>query len=250
MVRILEAFLPLIYLLLVFGVSFLQLKPLESSGVSAIIKHDYFTKILSEHVSENGLVDYQGMGNSDSVQNYLQLLSLVNPFAENWSANDRKSYWINMYNALVLRLLIENNSVGSIKDIKKVWDLPLIKVVDECYSLAKIEHQILRKMKDPRIHFALVCGAKSCPNLQKSAFEAAHLDVQLEQAAIRFVNGKNKNILNVNKVELSSIFNWFRSDFTAKGSLIDYINQYSRVKVKKNADISFLNYNWEKNNIN
>jgi uncharacterized protein DUF547 len=95
--------------------------------------------------------------------------------------------------------------------------------------LAYIEDDLLREnYNEPRIHFAINCASKSCPALQKKAYVANKLDEQLEKATIQFMRDPERNRYNANKnrLEISSIFNWFNNDFTKSGSLQNYVAPY------------------------
>ncbi|MDW5287489.1 DUF547 domain-containing protein [Formosa sp. PL04] len=73
-----------------------------------------------------------------------------------WSKNEKLAYWINTYNAFIIKLILDHYSVKSIRDIKEPWDIEFIDIADKTYSLGAIEHEILRKMNEPRI-LALIC---------------------------------------------------------------------------------------------
>jgi hypothetical protein len=113
--------------------------------------------------------------------------------------------------------------------------------------LEEIEHEILRKMNEPRIHFAINCASFSCPNLSNEAFVDIKLEKQLDVAAKAFVNDKTKNTIQQESIEISKIFDWFSGDFKSNGSIVDYLNQYSTIKISKKAKIKFKEYNWSLN---
>ena len=113
-------------------------------------------------------------------------------------------------------------------------------------TLNEIEHQILRKMNEPRIHFAINCASVSCPKLLNEAFIPEKLDEQLDRAAEEFINSK-KNQITPGNIKISKIFKWFSEDFETDGSVIDFINQYAKTKVNKNEKIGYLDYNWNLN---
>ena len=172
-----------------------------------------------------------------------------------WTENQQLAYWINAYNAFTLELILRNYPVKSIKDIgaaikipfvNSPWDIKFIKIGDEEKDLNNIEHGIIRKKFDePRIHFALVCAAISCPKLQNRAYLPEKLDEQLTNAAKDFLSDSSKNeIISPSKAELSMLFNWYRSDFTKKTSLAEYLNQYSASKLENRARIDFKEYDW------
>ena len=91
------------------------------------------------------------------------------------------------------------------------------------------------------------CRLVSCPPLLNEAFVAEKLESQLQKVAIGFINDPTRNKITPDAVQISSIFLWFKGDFTKKGSLIDFLNQYSKVKIKSSAKVSHLDYNWDLN---
>lgn len=213
---------------------------------SAKISHTNFDELLQKNV-KNGVVNYEGF-KSDDFKNYLNTLSSAQPLNDNWSRNEKLAFWINAYNAFTIQLILNNYPLKSIRDIEKPWDQQFFKIGGVAYSLNHIEHEILRKMKEPRIHFAIVCASYSCPVLLNKAYEASTLEVQLTNQTKAFLNDKKRNQLSVNNPKISKLFSWFKSDFTAKGSLIDFINTYADTKINANATIEYLDYNWSLNN--
>lgn len=216
-----------------------------------------YTKILQKYVNSSGQVNYKGLKNDKAAfEQYLKLLSDNAP-SEKWSNNEKKAYWINAYNAFTLKLIIDNYPVKSIKDIGPYIQIPFVntpwqkqffKIGGEDMKLDRIEHDILRKQdKDPRVHFTLVCASRSCPKLRNEAYEASRLDEQLEEQGKAFLTDKSKNIITQDKLQLSKIFSWFKGDFTKNGSLIEFLNRFSPVKINKDADIDYLTYNWSLN---
>jgi hypothetical protein len=177
------------------------------------------------------------------------------PHKKNWSANEQKAYWINAYNAFTVSLIVSKYPVKSIKDIggkiykvNTPWDIKFITIGGKKYDLNNIEHGILRKKyDDPRIHFALVCAAISCPRLRNEAYTAAKLDAQLEAAGKDFLNDTAKNNIRADQADLSKYFTWYQGDFTKKGSLVEFINKYSQIKIDNNTKINYLDYNWSLN---
>lgn len=146
-----------------------------------------------------------------------------------------------------MKLILDNYPVKNIKDIKKPWDQEFIVLEKRAYSLGEIEHKILRKMNEPRIHFAINCASYSCPNLLNEAFTEAKIEKQLEQSTMSFINDTTKNYITKDNIEISKIFDWFSGDFIKEGNLIDFLNRYSTVKINLNAKIKFKDYNWNLN---
>jgi ribosomal protein L15 len=115
-------------------------------------------------------------------------------------------------------------------------------------NLNDIEHGIIRKKFDePRIHFALVCAAKSCPPLRNEAFTADQLNKQLDEQGRDFMNDKSKNNIRKDKAELSKILMWYGGDFTKKMLIVEWVNKYSTVKIDNSTPVSYMDYDWELN---
>lgn len=221
----------------------------SSTDQAVEIDHSLWDQLLQDHVQENGLVDYQGFkGDREKLDNYLKMLSSQQP-AEAWGADELLAYYINLYNAYTVDLILKNYPVKSIKDISGAWTKEIVKVGDTEISLGGIENSILRKMNEPRIHFAINCASISCPKLMNEAYTADKIEEQLEKAASEFINS-DKNEISPNSARLSSIFDWYKKDFTKTGkSLVAFINQYSETKMKSGANISFKDYNWNLNDV-
>ena len=212
--------------------------------------HEIWNKLLYEHVSNDGKVNYESFKNdNEELLNYIRVLTLLSSKSQfkTLTKNEKLAFWINVYNALTIDLIIRNYPVKSIKDIKNPWDQKIYTFNEKALSLNDIEHEILRKMDEPRIHFAIVCASESCPKLQNQAFVADMLEDQLTTATKEFLNDNSKNRITKNELELSKIFKWFSKDFKQQGSLISFLNQYSEVEISEDAKIKYLDYSWELN---
>lgn len=218
-----------------------------TAATAASIDHAQWNTLLQKNVSKNGNVDYKGFQkDSKQLQSYLDLLAANVP-TKSWSKNAVLAYWINTYNAYTVKLILDNYPVKSIKDISNPWGKKFFTLGTKKYSLEEVEHEILRKMDEPRIHFAINCASFSCPNLLNEAYTEAKVEKQLESVAKSFVNDKTKNTITANKIEISEIFSWFSGDFKTKGTVIDFLNQYSTVKINSKASVKFKTYNWSLN---
>lgn len=209
--------------------------------------HSRWNVLLQKHVSEDGKVNYKAFKN-----NPIELHVYIDSLGENmpndqWNDQDKLAYWINAYNAMTIDLIIKNYPVKSIQDIKEPWKQRLWKLGSKWYNLNEIEHQILRKMNEPRIHFGIVCASYSCPKLQNEAFTALQLDAQLTKATREFLADLNRNSITSDNINISKIFKWFSKDFKQNGNIIDFINQYSDVQISSKAKTSFKDYNWNLN---
>lgn len=209
--------------------------------------HARWNKLLQKNVTASGDVNYKAFKNNPTeLDVYIDDLTHNTP-TDDWNRNDKLAYWINAYNALTVDLIIRNYPIESIKDIKDPWDQRLWQFGDKWLNLNDIEHQILRKMDEPRIHFAIVCASVSCPKLQNKAFTASNLEEQLTNATKEFLSDTSKNEISKDEIKLSKIFKWFKKDFEQDGSLIYFLNKYTTVTISESAKKSYKDYNWDLN---
>ncbi|SDB65876.1 Protein of unknown function, DUF547 [Flavobacteriaceae bacterium MAR_2010_188] len=222
------------------GTEMQQTKPLTEFTVD----HSAWDKLLKKYVADNGTVNYKGFKeDSKPLNDYINYLSKQVP-TEDWSVQEQLAYFINVYNANTVKLIVENYPTKSIKDISNPWLKNRIKVGDQDFSLAGIENGILRKMNEPRIHFAINCASISCPKILNTAYTAANAEELLQRAATEFVNNPAKNEISANKLQISEIFKWYEGDFTENGTIIDYLNKYSKTKIQAGTAIDYKNYDW------
>lgn len=207
--------------------------------------HSAWNMMLNKHVSTSGTVDYASFKSDPNFERYISILESANPEDATWSTNDKKAFWINVYNSFTIKLILDNYPVKSINDIKSPWDKKFISINGVNYSLNQVENEILRpKFNDPRVHFAINCASISCPKLHNQAFTAENLNEKLEKLTKEFVNDKNMNELSASSVKVSKIFDWYAVDFKNGGTLIDWLNKYSNSTINSDAKISYKSYNW------
>lgn len=220
--------------------------------------HQVFTALLQKHVDEEGMVDYKGFQQDrQQLKAYLETLEKNPPNPEAWTEAEQLAYWINAYNAFTIDLVLEHYPLESIKDIgssiqvpfvNSPWDIKLMNIKGKKFDLNNLEHNIIREeFEEPRIHFALVCAARSCPKLRREAYTAEQLDAQLSEQARSFLADTAKNKIDKQQVQLSKLFDWYQGDFTRQGSLIDFLNRYAPAVIHPEADISYMEYDWSLN---
>ena len=212
-----------------------------------------YNALLKKHVSASGNVNYKEFKKDKAkLQSYLDYLAETKP-QKSWSAAKAKAFWANAYNAYTIKLILDHYPIKSIRDIykglsKDAWSTPFAKVGGKTYTLNQIEHEILRKKySDPKIHVAVNCASGSCPQLPNYAFTEANYNTKTKALMKKFINDPKRNKISEDKVQLSKIFEWFKGDFTKKGSLIDYLNKYANTKINKKAKIKHLEYDWSLN---
>ncbi len=212
------------------------------------LSHSIWDGLLKKHVSAAGKVNYSGFVQDKSKLNaYLQILE-KNPPNSNWGRNKTLAYWINVYNAHTVKLIVDNYPISSIMKLDggSTWMKKRVKIGTNIYSLDQIEKQLLIKaFNEPRVHFAVNCAAKSCPSLLNKAWTSTNLESNFERQTKQFINNSNFNKLNGKSAELSKIFEWYAADF---GNVISFINRYANSPLKSNAKLSYLEYNWNLNN--
>lgn len=226
------------------------------------IGYDLYDQLLQKHV-KNGKVDYLALRASPGeLDEYLSWLANADP-DELDTTETRLAFWINAYNAFVLKGVIDTlpeeseDIVGySVKKTKGFFTRKRFVVGGRHYSLDEIENDVLRPIfKDPRVHFSIVCASQSCPVLQGKALRGENIHSQLEEVTKGFLASKDRfKIDRENKiVYLSPIFRWFKRDFEeAKGSLYnfiaDYLNDEDRAFIKTgDFTVEYLNYDWSPN---
>jgi len=221
----------------------------QANSVSAVkVDHQAWTNLLQKHVNEAGFVDYKGfVADKSALDSYCSYISSFSP-DDNWSVQEQLAYYINLYNSYTVKLIVDNYPTKSIKDLDGPWTKAFVPIGKVQISLGGIENSILRKMNEPRIHFAINCASYSCPKLLNEAFTSDQIDAQLDLVTKDFINS-DKNQIEAQNVALSSIFDWYKNDYLTGDipTVIAFINQYSDITINSDATLSFMEYNWSLN---
>ena len=215
------------------------------AAASSAPSHQSWNQLLQRYVSDNGRVNYEGFRQDrQQLDTYLDLLAKETP-DDSWSRAEALAYWINAYNAFTVQLILDNWPVSSIRDIDEPWDTPFIQLGGKSYTLNNIEHDIIRpEFSEPRIHFALVCAAVSCPPLANEAYTAQNLEKMLEDRSRDFINNERFNVTQEAVVRVSPLFDWYGEDF---GDVKAFLNRYLRTDIPAQKDVHFLEYDWALN---
>lgn len=242
-----------------------------------------YALVLERYVDEHGLVDYKGLkGHSGDLDRFVRSLAKVssNDY-DSWTDADKIAFWINAYNGLTLRVILDHYPIkpsflksfvypeNSIRQIAGVWDKITFPVMGREVTLDHIEHGILRaKFNEPRIHMALNCASMGCPPLRREPFVGARLDAQLDDMTRRFL--KNPAKFRIDRpsktVYLSPIFKWFGGDFAKRygaqekfpgfsdteRAVLDFVSKYidpedGSYLEKGKLSIEYLDYDWSLN---
>lgn len=226
-------------------------------------KHGDFSELLSRFVIKgaDGLnrVDYRGLKASrGKLSAYLARMQAID--AASLAPQAAKAYWINLYNAKTLDVVLDRYPVKSIRDInlgggflaKGPWKKKLLKVSGVDLSLDDIEHKIARKIwKDPRLHYGFNCASVGCPNLGTKAYGAKGLNQQLDQAARDYINHPRGVSATASGLQISKIYDWYEEDFGTKAQLKAHWKRYANAdlasKLNQISTIKGYSYNWSLN---
>lgn len=237
---------------------------IASAAECSTIDHEHgaWNALLQRWVSD-GRVDYAALQREGRapLKAYLKELSATCATDyEKWSREQRLAFWINVYNAFTVQLIIDHYPISSIRSIGwlpgaafRRGFIPMPGLKEAIISLNDIEHGTLRTdFREPRIHFALVCASLGCPTLGNTPVRASDLNRQLDEQARSFLRDTSKNRFDpaTNTLHLSPIFDWFRADFeVVAGSVPAYVARYlddPRIS-RPGVRIEYTKYDWSLN---
>jgi len=209
--------------------------------------HEDWDKLLRKHVNTDGVVSYEKFKADKALLDAYLVKLQKNAPQSNWSREDKIAYWINLYNAFTIQIVLEKYPVASIMDIDggKVWQTRKINVGGQDYSLDAIEKTVLIKdLQEVRVHFAVNCAAASCPPLLNAAYTPKELESQLDDRTRSFINNSRYNKISAIALEVSQIFQWYAADF---GDVKAFIAKYSITKLPMFGGIKYKTYDWKLN---
>lgn len=227
--------------------------------------HTVWNHLLERFCSAQGMVDYTAWKASSADRRSLgeYLASLSQADAGKPAAREAKlAFWINAYNAVTAEGILREYPTSSFRNHTakvfgyNIWDDLLLVVGGQSYSLNQMEHEILRKMGEPRIHFAVVCASIGCPPLRDEAYVADRIDEQLTDNAKRFFAGRSKFHADMRSrtISVSPILKWFAEDFGADQaaqmrSIAPYLPDKASQQFARSgqASVEYLDYDWNLN---
>lgn len=229
----------------------------DTSNESSLqsVSHQGWQRFLDNYVTAQGehtLVSYHRVSPQDknNLKQYVQQLATLDP--KQLSRAEQYAYWVNLYNAITVDLILDNYPIKSITKLGGFfsfgpWQDDVITISGKALTLNDIEHRILRPIwNEPRTHYAVNCASLGCPNLQATAFTASNTDKLLEQAAHVFINSNKGVEITPESVTLSSIYDWFRDDFQSEGGVIEHIRRY-RPQINDYQGTLHYDYDWSLN---
>ncbi len=261
------------YLRCIIGLLLITLS-MSTKAISSTFDHSHalLNQVLNRHVvvfdnQRKSAVDYQAIAKQPKrLNDYLTQLSAVTPTQyASWSSDQQLAFLINAYNAFTIKLIIDNmqafnrGDAQSIRDLghffTSPWEQSFFQLLGEQRTLDWLEHEKIRvDFQEPRIHFALVCAAVSCPKLRSEAYKAERLAAQLEDQTNTFLSDRDRNGVDEQGIYISKIFKWYGDDFNGlhrflgnyADALTDSSSHLEAMRTSK-LPIRYTDYNWELN---
>lgn len=211
------------------------------------INHNELSHFISKYlkISRDGIARfaYGTVSKQDEALLTAYVIRLSEVPISSHNRREQFAYWVNLYNALTVKVVLANFPIESIRDINispgwfsnGPWGAKLIIIESEEISLNDIEHRILRPIwKDPRIHYVINCASLGCPNIPPVALTAKNTEKLLNKGALSYINHPRGVTVKSKKVTVSSIYIWFQADFGGnKIGVLNHLKKFATPKLKK-----------------
>jgi len=229
----------------------------SNDNSEATIDHAGWNALLQEYVVEGdrgvNLVEYNRLKSEavDDLASYLEAMQAVT--IEEFGADEQFAFWVNLYNAATVDVILKNLPLDSIRSIGLLgagpWKDDAVTVAGRTLSLDNIEHDILRpQWQDVRIHYAVNCASIGCPNLAREAYTGAKLEEMLEAASKAFVNHPRGFGGEPDAIIASSIFDWYQDDWGSVQDVLDHAREYAEgptaTLLEEASEIEDYGYDW------
>ena len=237
----------------------------HDASSTATIDHGAWAAFLDSYLVERGdganLVRYAAVSQADGRKLDAYLDKLAGIQISDYSRPVQFAYWVNLYNALTIDVVLDHYPVDSIRDIdispgwfsSGPWGADLVTVEGTALSLNDIEHRILRPIwQDPRIHYAVNCASIGCPDLRSDPYTAERLDAQLDAAARAYINDPRGAEVTGGTLTVSKIYTWYQNDFgDSDAGVIRHLRQYAdaqlAARLESLSGIGDSRYDWSLN---
>jgi hypothetical protein len=237
--------------------------------------HTTFGRVLEHHL-QGVFLDYASLkAGPRDLEDYLAELAATSPrVVEGAPRNAQLAFWINAYNACAIKLVIDHYPIekrgglgavvnvvrgvpaNSIQQIPDTWKREFCNVAGKTRSLDGIEHEIIRPMGEPRIHFAVNCASRSCPVLAPNPYTGDGLDGELDSAVARFVSDSSQYWLERGSeavVHVNKILDWYGDDFGGEEGVLAFLLKYipepdaEYIRQHGSTRLAFDDYDWTLN---
>jgi hypothetical protein len=229
-------------------------------SAAAGFDHSIFDQVLKTYVNNQGRVDYNGIAKDQPFKAYMESLKTAKSDS---MSREQLAFWINAYNAVTIDKVTKWKPKKSVREtfVPGVWTGTKFfttrehTVAGRLLSQDDIEHEILRKqLKEPRIHFAIICASSGCPPLPRFAYTEENVQAMLEEETRKYLNSVRGTQIDSakNVLHLSKLFDWFAGDFESKsGSVLDFLKPYldeqALTFLEKKPKIKYIHYDWALN---
>ncbi len=238
---------------------------LEQVGTQSAISHQQWDAFLQAYtqLGDDGIVrvNYASVSSGDKQKLEAYIDSLEAQDIGQFTRNAQLAYWINLYNAVTVSVILDHYPVGSIREIRNgltdlgPWDEKRVVVSGRELSLYDIENGIVRPLwpDEPRSHYALNCAALGCPNLAQTAFTADNIEQRLQEYAVQYVNSpRGVSLAEDGSLTVSKIYSWYRGDFGGSdAAIIQHLRDYAAPDLNKSLEqsskIDRYEYDWSLN---
>ncbi len=219
------------------------------------VDHSQWQALLTQYVKTEGEQTYFRYGDlrgqdRQALTEYLNRLTSLDP--RDLNRAEQFAYWVNLYNALTVNLIVDNYPLKSITKLGGLfsfgpWDQDITQVAGKTLTLNDIEHRILRPIwQDYRIHYAVNCASIGCPNLSATAITADNTEAWLTTAESEFVASQKAMSIQKGKTVISSIFVWYQEDWGGREQVKRYLSEKRPELAKQNGDWDDA-YDWDLN---
>ena len=235
--------------------------PLSQTVISHQEWQEFLSRCVITNVEKINLVDYPHLTEADLVtlNHYITRMSQIQ--INNYNRNEQLAFWINLYNALTIKIVADYYPISSIQEINispglfsvGPWGAHLVTIAGTHLTLDDIQNRIIRPIwNDPRVFYALNNASIGAANLNKEAFQGAKISSQLNNAAYEYINSLRGIQIIEGKLIVSKIYDWFIDDFGGNvDDVIIHLSQYTKgALLSQLQHVNTINsyfYNWHLN---
>jgi len=215
-----------------------QHDPTSSKTIDHALWDSFLRKyVVTPHPSGINRMPYGAVTTDDrkALKRYVDSMQTLS--ISRYNRHEQKAYWINLYNAVTVHVILSHYPVQSIREInispgwfsRGPWGAKLLTIEGEKVSLDDIEHRILRPIwKDNRVHYSVNCASIGCPNLLPLSYTGQNLELLLDRGAREYVNHSRGAAFINGELQVSSIYIWFQEDFgESTEGVLTHLRQYA-----------------------
>ncbi|HVT04047.1 MAG TPA: DUF547 domain-containing protein [Thermoanaerobaculia bacterium] len=235
------------------------LPPVQPGAIKGEPDYGPWSRLLAKHYDPNRGMNYSALKQDDSKTLNEMREKMASVDVASLNHDEQFAFWLNYYNMSVVGKVVDHYPIGSIKDLStdlvkrlNVFDQKDVRFGNGTMSLNDIENSKIREVfKDPRVHFAINCAAKSCPTIRPEPFDGKHVKQQLDDQVKTFLNGPKGARVEGGKLHVTKVLDWFKSDFDQAGGRAVFLKKYLSPEkvavVSDDSSLVFDDYSWDLN---